>query len=228
MATQDIQAPTVGAQGEPCATCGAPLAADQRYCLECGTRRADAWVPFREILAGKAAAPAAAAPPAPAEPPPSNRTGLAFLGGLACLLLALGVGVLIGNSGDKSATPASNPPPQVIRVGGASTAPATTTTAPDSSTTTTTGDSSTSTHKGSSSSSKSGSSKDTSSSSSSDKGSSGSKAKNKSIQDLNKSSGSDYQKKADKLPKQTSTGGKPPPKDTSKPAGGGSDFQTIG
>ena len=42
--TQDIHAPTLGAQGEPCAGCGAPLAGDQRYCLECGARRSQARV----------------------------------------------------------------------------------------------------------------------------------------------------------------------------------------
>jgi hypothetical protein len=34
--TQDIHAPTLGTRGEPCASCGAPLAGDQRYYLECG------------------------------------------------------------------------------------------------------------------------------------------------------------------------------------------------
>jgi hypothetical protein len=74
-----------------------------------------------------------------------------------------------------------------------------------------------------------------SSSGKSAKGSSGSSSKssksgsttNKSVKDLSNSSGSDYQKKSDKLPKQVGTGGKAPPKDN-KPAGGGSDFQDIG
>jgi len=47
------------------------------------------------------------------------------------------------------------------------------------------------------------------------------------VKNLDNSSGSDYQKKSQKLPKQVDTGGKPPPKDK-KPAGGGTDFQTIG
>ncbi len=50
----------------PCASCGAPLAGDQRYCLACGERRADARVPFAEVLA----APAVATPPRPAARPP--------------------------------------------------------------------------------------------------------------------------------------------------------------
>jgi hypothetical protein len=219
MATQDIHAPTLGAQGEPCATCGAPLAADQRYCLECGARRAQARLAFRDILAGHAppsgAAPAGA--PAASDPPPA-RAGLAFLAGLLCLLVALGVGVLIGRSGNDTPTAATTPPPQVITVGGS--APAATTPAAGST------DNSGAAGKDSSSSSSSASSKG-SSGSSSKSSKSGSKATNNSVKDLSNSSGSDYQKKSDKLPKQVGTGGKAPPKDN-KPAGGGSDFQDIG
>ena len=43
-----------------CAQCDAPLADDQRYCLECGARRNGARLPFNEI-----ARPAEAPPPAP-------------------------------------------------------------------------------------------------------------------------------------------------------------------
>ncbi len=48
--------PVLGLHGEPCASCGAPLAADQRYCLSCGTRRAGSRLPFRDILAEPAGA----------------------------------------------------------------------------------------------------------------------------------------------------------------------------
>jgi hypothetical protein len=219
MATQDIHAPTLGAQGEPCATCSAPLAADQRYCLECGARRAQARLAFRDILAGQAppSGPAPAGAPAASDPPPA-RAGLAFLAGLLCLLVALGVGVLIGRSGNDTPTAATTPPPQVITVGGS--APAATTPAAGST------DNSGAAGKDSSSSSSSTSSKG-SSGSSSKSSKSGSKATNNSVKDLSNSSGSDYQKKSDKLPKQVGTGGKAPPKDN-KPAGGGSDFQDIG
>jgi hypothetical protein len=217
MATQDVHAPTLGAQGEPCAGCGAPLAADQRYCLECGTRRAEARLPFRDILAGKAPPPGAAPPgaPAPAEPP--ARAGLAFLAGLLCLLVALGVGVLIGRSGDDTPTVATTPAPQVITVNGS--APAATTPAAGSTDNSATGTGS--------SSSSSKSTNGSGSSNSGAKSSKSSKSSNKSVKDLSNSSGSDYQKKSEKLPKQVGTGGKPPPKDD-KPAGGGSDFQDIG
>jgi hypothetical protein len=209
--TQDIHAPTLGAQGEPCAGCGAPLAADQRYCLECGARRAQARIAFREILARPGGPPRAPVVPSyPAERTPPS--GIAFLVGLVCLLLALGVGVLIGRSGNDSPTAAATtPPPQVFSVGGAApaaTTPAATTSTPAATTSTPT----------------SGKSKTSSGSSS---GSKSSKATNKSLKDLSNSSGQDYEKKSSKLPKQVSTGGKAPPKDN-KPAGGGTDFQDIG
>src|SRR6185312_5169336 len=124
--TQDIHAPTLGTQGEPCASCGAPLAGDQRYCLECGARRAQARVAFRDILGpGGASPPPPAGAPAAAPDDPPARSGLAFLVGLLCLLAALGVGVLIGNSGDDK-TAATPPPAQVITVNGAAAATATT------------------------------------------------------------------------------------------------------
>jgi hypothetical protein len=213
--TQDIHAPTLGAQGEPCASCGAPLAGDQRYCLECGARRAQARVAFRDILATGGAPPAdPALVGAPAQDGPPARSGLAFLAGLLCLLLALGVGVLIGNSGD-DATTATAPPPQVITVGGAAAAPAATT--PAATTTASAADAS-----GSGS-----SSAKAAKGSSAAKSSAGSKADNKKVKDLNSSSGADYQKKSQKLPKEVGTSGKPAPKDN-KPAGGGSGFEDIG
>jgi hypothetical protein len=213
--TQDIHAPTLGAQGEPCTSCGAPLAGDQRYCLECGARRTQARVAFRDILAtGGAPPPGPTAVAAPAQDDPPPRSGLAFLGGLLCLLLALGVGVLIGNSGDgsNSATP---PPAQVITVGGAAAAPAATTPAA-----TTTAPAADASGTGSTAAKSSKAAKPA-------KSSAGSKADQSKVKDLNSSSGADYQKKSQKLPKEVGTSGKPAPKDN-KPAGGGSDFQDIG
>ena len=213
--TQDIHAPTLGAQGEPCASCGAPLAGDQRYCLECGARRAQARVAFRDILAPGGAPPTPpAGPPASAPESPPARSGPAFLAGLLCLLAALGVGVLIGNSGGDT-TAATPPPAQVITVGGAAAAPAATaptTSTPAASTSAGTSGSSAKSSKGSGSSAKS---------------SKGSAAANQKVKDLNSSSGADYQKKSQKLPKAVGTSGKPAKKDN-KPAGGGTGFQDIG
>src|SRR5882757_1001878 len=107
--TQDIHAPTLGAEGEPCASCGSPLAGDQRYCLECGARRTQARIAFRDILGrqGPPRPPLAAGAVAQERVPPS---GLAFIGSLVCLLLALGVGVLIGRSGHDTPTAAATTP----------------------------------------------------------------------------------------------------------------------
>lgn len=89
---------------ESCGSCGAPLAPDQRYCLHCGEVRPTA---RRELPAGllrrehiRDTEPDRAV--SPAERRPSTATALA---GLACLLLAMGVGVLIGRgaSGDSPA-----------------------------------------------------------------------------------------------------------------------------
>ncbi len=221
--TQEFHPPTLGAQGEPCASCGAPLAGDQRYCLECGARRAEARLPFRDILAtGPAAAPPGGLPPATAvaveERPPQRGSGVGFLAGLLCLLVALGVGVLIGNAGDNKT--AAAPPPQVITVGGAAAAPAAAAAATSTPTTSTDASGADSSASGSA----SKSSKDSGSSPSKSSGSSADKSK---VQSLDKSSGSDYQKKSQKLPKQVGTSGKPAKKDN-KPAGGGSSTETIG
>jgi hypothetical protein len=103
-----------------CSSCGAPIAEDQRYCLECGERQ----MPRSSFLLGgpQAGSSTAAAPSAPPTPPKgvdddsaSRRSAtLTGLAGIGLLLLAMGVGVLIGRAGDsKGGTSA----PQVITVG---------------------------------------------------------------------------------------------------------------
>jgi predicted amidophosphoribosyltransferase len=47
---ETMSAPALGQPGELCAGCGVPLAEDQRYCLNCGYRRADSRVPYTEVL----------------------------------------------------------------------------------------------------------------------------------------------------------------------------------
>jgi hypothetical protein len=116
---------SVGA-AESCAACGAALAPDQRYCLECGERR----TPMSSVLLGGVPArvdaqpPAAATPPATPPSPPGAPAAQAaprgntvtVIAGVGVLLLAMGVGVLIGRSGGSKA-PASAP--QVITVANA-------------------------------------------------------------------------------------------------------------
>jgi len=114
-----VDAGTAGA----CANCGAPLAGDQRYCLECGERR----VPISSLLFGGAPGTSGAQhdrPPVPPSPPgypspsggaPQRNQTLMVIAGVGVLLLAMGVGVLIGRAGNPKQTSA---PAQVITVAG--------------------------------------------------------------------------------------------------------------
>ena len=206
------------------AGCGSPLAADQRYCLQCGARRAEARLPFLDILAQQVPSdtgPAAAS--GPVAPPPGNwlgrlSTNAAAVAGVACLLLALGVGVLIGGLGQDDS--AANATPQVISVGSAAPASAPASAAAPSiaapAATQATDGAAASTPK------------DTTKSKSSKKASSETKATNDAVKRLDGSAGGDYAKKSEKLPKTLGTGGKAPPVDKSKPVGGGSDVESIG
>ena len=218
--TQDIHAPTLGAEGEPCATCGAPLAGDQRYCLDCGARRTEARVAFRDILAaGAGRAPddgaRAPAPVAGAGGPAGAQRRWPSSAGCCACCSALGVGVLIGHCrattppaprraaaghhGQRCRRPAGAPrrrrprrPPRPPRTSTrAARRPSRARAQRRPST------------------------------------AAGKAATNKKPRTSNSSSGADYQKKSQKLPKQVGTAGKPAPKDN-KPAGGGSDFQDIG
>jgi hypothetical protein len=116
-----IAAPALGGQGEPCARCGSPLASDQRYCLECGLRRADARIPFREVLEARIRREAGADPlrvSGGAAPPAVNRpVSTVYAGaGVAVLGLALALGILIGSAGDDQPRQVAAAPPQVITV----------------------------------------------------------------------------------------------------------------
>jgi hypothetical protein len=214
----DINRPLLGEPNAPCRTCGSPLAADQRYCLQCGARRAEARLPFLDILAQQvpqgAGAPVATGPAAPSSSWLGRMsTNAAAVAGVACLLLALGVGVLIGGLGQNDS--AASGTPQVISVGGAApAAPVASTAVP--ATTETTSDTTATTPK------------DTTKAKSSKKAASTTKATNNAVKKLDSSAGGDYAKKSEKLPKTLGTGGKAPPVDKSKPVGGGSDVESIG
>jgi hypothetical protein len=118
--------PPVGAP-ETCRRCGAPLAEDQRYCLECGERR----IPISSVLLGGpptvSDAPASQPPSPPSLPSPpggaradeGNRgNAVTVIAGVGVLLLAMGVGVLIGRSGGSKSSGAAAAP-QVITVSSA-------------------------------------------------------------------------------------------------------------
>ncbi len=125
LSTESIASPQPSAGGPAapaCATCGAPLAADQRYCLECGERSPQT----SEFL--RSGAPVAAPPPStpprppgtPADAPQGPRSNtVSLLAGVGVLLLAMGVGVLIGRSGSSSKQ--SPAPVEVVTQAGAPT-----------------------------------------------------------------------------------------------------------
>lgn len=112
--TQQFVGATVG---DRCAACGTALATDQKYCLHCGERRGKPRFP----LGTATAAPAAAAPPAASRPPKKQRlsSSTALVAGVGTLLLAMGVGVLIGRT-DNGTSKNANAPAQIITVGGSS------------------------------------------------------------------------------------------------------------
>lgn len=105
-----------------CAGCGAPLAGDQRYCLQCGERR----VPISNFLLGGEPSGAVAQAPPPAGPPPALRppvgdgaqrnNTLTVIAGVGVLLLAMGIGILIGRSGNSGSKQGAAVPTQVITV----------------------------------------------------------------------------------------------------------------
>lgn len=125
LSTESIATPQPSAGGSAapaCAACGSPLAPDQRYCLECGERCPQT----SDFL--RSGAPVGASPPAgpprppgvPADAPQAPRSNtVSLLAGVGVLLLALGVGVLIGRSGASSKQ--SPAPVQVVTAGGVGT-----------------------------------------------------------------------------------------------------------
>jgi hypothetical protein len=94
--------PAAPGHAETCAHCHAALAADQRYCLNCGLRRGGERVPYRELLAGESTPPdPAPAIPAPASPPAASARAVSPLGAaviLGLLLLSVLLGAVIGAS----------------------------------------------------------------------------------------------------------------------------------
>jgi len=109
--TQELVSSAVG---DRCTNCQAPLASDQRYCVTCGERRGKARFNF-----AAPAAPAAAPAPSPKrERAPRPSSGATLIAGVATLLLAMGIGFLIGNANNNGNTRAAAAAPQVITVAG--------------------------------------------------------------------------------------------------------------
>jgi hypothetical protein len=109
--TQQI---SLAAVGDRCANCGNPLVSDQRYCINCGERRgqprftlADPMEQQTEVVRG-----AASRPPRR----PRTSASLNLIAGVATLLLAMGVGVLIGHNNSSAGSKVANSGPTVIRL----------------------------------------------------------------------------------------------------------------
>jgi hypothetical protein len=96
------------------------MAADQHYCIECGQRRGNPRFPFMEGVAQRSRE-----QPTPQQPRrPWLNANSTLIAGVATLLLALGVGVLIGRSSNGS-SPKSAPVQVLTVAGGAGAAGAT-------------------------------------------------------------------------------------------------------
>ncbi len=79
----------MGAAAYRCTECGAELALDQRYCVECGTRRGQPRFTMARSQASQ---------PAPASAPGGFTSRVNAALAIVVVLVALGIGVLIGSS----------------------------------------------------------------------------------------------------------------------------------
>jgi hypothetical protein len=106
---------------DQCPSCSALVMSDQRYCLACGHRRGDPRLPFMDAVVFMDAMKQPKG--APAAPPPEQQRRIspnaALIAGVGTLLLALGIGVLIGRSGGETAPPAQQAP--IVIKGGTAT-----------------------------------------------------------------------------------------------------------
>lgn len=217
------KSPALGEPGEPCTRCGAALAPDQRYCLNCGKRRGEARVDFRRHLKPDvggvpdrpAGAPTGAVPTPPTggEKRQRDYAPLAAAGGIAVLGVMLLIGVLIGRG---TGSPSSSaPPPQVVTL--------------DEAATGSNADSKAGAQGGAGSAGSKGSKENTA-------GTSGSKGdvgtgsapvvSDDALQGLEEQSGESYSDASSKLPDEIATPGAPPPEDNKAP-GAGSGGTTI-
>lgn len=219
--------------GGPCRACGAALAPDQRYCLNCGERRGGPRVDFRSHLnkaeagpaterangvepaAGTATAPGAASPAseaAAADKRQRDYAPLAAAGGIAVLGVMLLIGVLIGRGTGSEGTSAT---PQVITVGASEA-----------------GEDAAGEGGGqggdknaSSAGQKSKKNSKVAAGGSSDTGNAPVASEDQ-LKALQEQTGEDYSKESAKLPDEIATPGEPPPEDDKAP-GGGSGGTTI-
>jgi hypothetical protein len=131
-ATAQPAMPSMAAFGgnESCPNCSARMAPDQRYCLNCGHRRGEPRLPFMDAVvfmesmnSAPGGAGGATPPPPPAQSGGSNNkwnANAALIAGVATLVLAIGVGFLIGRTGHNDNSSAGNGGEvKVVQVGAA-------------------------------------------------------------------------------------------------------------
>ena len=114
----------VAGSGEQCQACGSYVAPDQRYCLQCGQRSGDPRLPFMDASSFMETSIQKRQPPAPPTTTLPRKSRMSpnasLIAGVGTLLLAMGIGVLIGRSGDHSGgSAASTPAVQVVTAPGA-------------------------------------------------------------------------------------------------------------
>src|SRR5262245_40277744 len=97
-ATVDL--PVLGQEGDTCDQCGAGLAVDQRYCLNCGWRRGESRVDYEQRLLNNGAPVAGGVAAAP-QPAQQWTPAFAILA-IALLGVMLLLGVLIGKKDNNS------------------------------------------------------------------------------------------------------------------------------
>jgi hypothetical protein len=224
---EDRQTQVFGEQGEPCQECGTPLAADQRYCLNCGKRRGGPRVDYTRVVGD-----AGSDTPEPGAPSPGASAAatvdgkqerdyapLAAVGGIAILGLMLLVGVLIGKGNNQT----TSAPAPIVTVG----EPAEGSTAKSD-----TGKSETTAAQPKQSQQK----KVQTGAKEVEGGLTGAAARNSNgtvqasqddLEALEGKSGESYEETVKKLPDKIATPGAPPPIDKSKPPGGGGGGETI-
>lgn len=129
--TRELPAALDTASEDRCSACGAPLAHDQRYCVDCGERRGQSRFPVAQPVTEVRSRRVR-----PGRPPrtPGMSAGMTLVLGVGVLLLAIGLGVLIGSLANKTPTTHASAPAVHITVqggggGAAAATPTTTTTA---------------------------------------------------------------------------------------------------
>jgi hypothetical protein len=112
--TTPTPAPSAADSVPKCPNCGAALARDQRYCLNCGHRLTEPRVDFHHALGLSHEQP----PTPPRERSWDQRIGLITLVAIAAVVVALGVGIVIGRGKGGSNTAQK---PTIVTVAGGTT-----------------------------------------------------------------------------------------------------------